>query len=120
MGLLTVKLFLETYGLLPANVARPDRAGAVYLACQSAAQRAFALEVARSLRGAGLPCEVDLEFQKLGRQIARADAKGYPRVAIVGESEAAARAVTLKTLATGRQETVACAELATLLAGPAR
>jgi histidyl-tRNA synthetase len=106
MGLLTVRLFLETYGLLPEGLERPDRSRGLYLACHHPDQRGYAFEVARAVRAAGLPCELDLDFQKLGRQLGRADAKGYPRAGIVGEAEAAARTVTLKTLATGEQETV--------------
>jgi len=111
MGILTVKLFLETYGLLPADVGQADRRKALYVACAAAAQRGYAFEVAATVRRAGIVCEVDLEFQKLGKQLGRADAKGYGRAAIVGETEAAGRTVTIKTLATGQQETVALAEL---------
>jgi len=111
MGILTVKLFLETYGLLPAGVAQADRRGALYVACPAAAQRGFAFEVAATLRKAGIACEVDLEFQKLGKQLGRASSRGYAFAAIVGESEATSRTVTLKTLTTGTQETVALADL---------
>jgi histidyl-tRNA synthetase len=111
MGILTVKLFLETYALLPADVGRADRRNALYVACTAAAQRGYAFEVAATLRGAGIACELDLEFQKLGKQLGRANAKGYGRAAIVGETEAAGRTVTVKTLATGQQETLALAEL---------
>ncbi|MBI5501244.1 MAG: histidine--tRNA ligase [Deltaproteobacteria bacterium] len=111
MGILTVKLFLETYGLLPAGVGKPDRAGALYVACASAGEREYAFEVASAVRRDGIACEVDLDFQKLGRQLGRADGKGYARVVILGEAEAKARTVMLKTLATGQQETVSLADL---------
>ena len=117
MGILTVKLFLETYGLLPEGVGKADRGGALYVACMSTAQRGYAFELAASLRRAGIGCEVDLDFQKLGRQLGRADGKGYARVAILGESETRDRTVTLKTLATGQQETVPLADLAAKLGG---
>ena len=115
MGILTVKLFLETYGLLPAGVGKADRGGALYVACMNAAQRGYAFELAAALRREGVACEVDLDFQKLGRQLGRADGKGYGRVAILGENESKDRTVTLKTLATGRQETVPLADLAAKL-----
>ncbi|MBI5489463.1 MAG: histidine--tRNA ligase [Deltaproteobacteria bacterium] len=111
MGILTVKLFLETYGLLPADVGKADRKGALYVACANAAQRGYAFEVAATLRREKLACEVDLDFQKLGRQLGRADGKGYGWAAIIGESEARDRTVTLKRLATARQETVPLADL---------
>jgi histidyl-tRNA synthetase len=119
MGILTVKLFLETYGLLPEGVGKADRGGALYVACMNAAQRGYAFELAASLRREGVACEVDLDFQKLGRQLGRADGKGYGRAAILGENEAKDRTVTLKTLATGQQETVPLAELPAKLRGPA-
>ncbi|NMC69634.1 MAG: histidine--tRNA ligase [Myxococcales bacterium] len=120
MGILTVKLFLETYGLLPADLSSPPRAGAVYVACLSAAQRSYAFAVVERLRGRGVPCELDLDFAKLGRQLQRAEAKGYARVAIVGEDEARQGQVTLKTLAGGAQETVGLDDLPARLSRPER
>jgi histidyl-tRNA synthetase len=90
---------------------KADRGRALYVACPAAAQRGYAFEVAAALRAAGVACEVDLEFQKLGKQLGRADGKGYRWAAIVGENEARDRTVTLKTLATGAQETVPLADL---------
>jgi histidyl-tRNA synthetase len=111
MGILTVKLFLETYGLMPADVGKPDRRHALYVACFSPAQRGYAFEVAAALRKDGVACEVDLEFQKLGKQLGRASAKGYAFAAIVGENEAKDRTVTLKTLADAKQEVFPLADL---------
>ena len=106
MGILTVKLFLETYGLMPAEARKADRGGSAYVACLAPAQRAWAFEVARRLRSQGIPVEVDLDFRKLGKQLARASARGYPFAAIVGEDEARERRVTLKDLAAGSQAPV--------------
>ncbi len=104
MGILTVKLFLESYGLIPAEAAKADLSGAAYVACVAPAQRAYAFEVARRLRAAGIPCEMDLEFRKVGKQIGRASAKGYPIVVIAGEDEQRDRRVTLRRLSDGLQE----------------
>jgi histidyl-tRNA synthetase len=118
MGLLTVKLFLETYGLLPADVGRPQRAGALYVACLAPAQRGYAFAVAERLRGRGVACELDLDFAKLGRQLQRAGAKGFGHVAILGEDEAKNGTAALKTLADGKQETVPLDELPARLGRP--
>lgn len=112
MGILTVKLFLETYGLMPRAADRPDRREAVYVACVSPAQRAYAFQVARGLRADGIACEVDLEFRKVGKQIARASSKGYGLVAVLGEDEARDRRVTLRRLSDGVQESVPAGEAA--------
>jgi histidyl-tRNA synthetase len=70
------------------------------------ATRGAALEAARRLRGAGIPCEVHPGEDKLGRQFKLADQKRIPLVAIVGPDELRAGTVTLRDMRTSEQQSV--------------
>ena len=59
--------------------------------------------IAHQLREAGINTEVYLGARKLGRQIAHADKKGIPIVAIAGPDEIEAGAVKLRRLVDGRE-----------------
>ena len=63
--------------------------------------RHASLRIAEALRGAGINAELHLESRKLGRQIAYADRKGIPLVAIAGSEEISAGVVKLRRLADG-------------------
>jgi histidyl-tRNA synthetase len=63
------------------------------------------------VRQAGIRTEIYPEPVKIKKQMAYADAKKIPCVAIVGETEMAANAIQLKDMATGRQTQVTLDEL---------
>lgn len=69
--------------------------------------------VATQLRRAGLRVEVFPESAKLGKQLQYADADGVKArfAAILGDKELAAGQIGIKHLASGKQQTVALAEL---------
>ena len=69
--------------------------------------REESLRLAGLLRAAGVNTELHLETRKLGRQIAYADRKGIPLVAIAGPAEIEAGVVKLRRLADGREQSVA-------------
>ena len=68
--------------------------------------------IAHQLRQAGINTEVYLGRRKLGRQLAHADKKGIPIVAIAGPDEITAGVVKLRRLRDGEEKTVDLNELA--------
>lgn len=76
------------------------------------------IETAKSLRQAGVRVEIFPETPKLGRQLAYAEAVGAVFAAIVGASEAAENAVTLKNLQTGEQQKLSITEAAEKIKAP--
>ena len=68
--------------------------------------------IAHQLRQAGINTEVYLGRRKLGRQLAHADKKGIPIVAIAGPDEITAGVVKLRRLRDGEEKTVDLKELA--------
>ncbi len=65
--------------------------------------RRASTRVGSQLRAAGFNTEVYLGARKLGRQLAHADKKGIPIVAIIGPDEIEAGTVTLRRLADGQE-----------------
>ena len=74
--------------------------------------RRASTRIAHQLRQAGINTEVYLGARKLGRQIAYADKKGIPIVAIAGPDEIEAGAVKLRRLSDGEEKTVDLKKLA--------
>ncbi len=64
----------------------------------------------KQLRAAGIPCEIYPDAAKMKKQMAYADSRHIPYVAIVGESEAAEGKLTLKDMTTGTQTLLTPAE----------
>ena len=74
--------------------------------------RSASTRIARQLREAGINTEVYLGTRKLGRQIAHADKKGIPIVAIAGPDEIEAGVVKLRRLRDGSEVAVDPSEMA--------
>jgi histidyl-tRNA synthetase len=91
----------------------------VAIACTSEG-RNHAMEVARTLRNAGIRTEMDLMERGLGAQLAHA-AKSADFAIVIGQREAESKHVTLKNLHSGEQKTLdlptAIAEVASHGAG---
>lgn len=66
----------------------------------------FCLPLLKQLRSAGINAEIYPETAKVKKQMAYADKKGIPFVALVGEDEMRAGRVSLKTMATGEQNNI--------------
>ncbi|MBR0310600.1 MAG: histidine--tRNA ligase [Paludibacteraceae bacterium] len=75
-------------------------------ACFGADELRFAAKCATTLRKQGLRVEVYPEAVKMKRQMAYADAKHIPYVAIIGSNELAEQKVMLKNMLTGEQRLV--------------
>lgn len=67
----------------------------------------YIIPVVRSLREAGVACEIYPDKSKLKKQFDYADRKGIPFVSINGGDEAASGNVNLKNLSSGEQKTFA-------------
>lgn len=71
----------------------------------------FCLPIVKELRSNGINSEIYPGAAKMKKQMAYADKKSIPFVALLGENEMTNKTVTLKNMATGEQETVAIEKL---------
>lgn len=71
----------------------------------------YCLPLLQQLRATGINAEIYPEAAKMKKQMAYADKKGIPFVALVGESEMQTGVVSLKNMTTGEQSNVSMEEL---------
>ncbi len=76
-----------------------------------AAEMAYCLPLLAHLRAAGISAEIYPDSSKMKKQMAYANAKAVPFVAIVGENEMKEGKVMLKEMATGEQHLLTIEEL---------
>lgn len=74
-------------------------------------EAAYALPVLAAARKAGIRAEIYPDASKMKKQMAYANARGIPFVALAGESEMAEDKFTLKNMTTGEQMLVSATEL---------
>jgi histidyl-tRNA synthetase len=67
----------------------------------------YLIPVVKSLREAGVPCEIYPEQAKLKKQFDYADKKAIPFLSIVGGNEVAENIINVKNLSTGEQKSFA-------------
>lgn len=103
---------LNQLNLYPEGVASTTEVMMVNFGEREAAQ---SLRVIAELRRAGISAELYPDAAKMKKQMAYANAKQIPWVAIIGESELEAGTVTIKNMTTGEQQTTAQTALAALL-----
>ncbi len=75
------------------------------------AEASYSLPILAKLRAAGIPCEIYPDSVKMKKQMAYANQKAIPFVAIVGETEMQEGKVTLKDMTTGEQRLLTPEEL---------
>jgi histidyl-tRNA synthetase len=75
----------------------------------------YLIPVVKSLREAGVACEIYPEQSKLKKQFDYADKKTIPFLSIVGGNEIAEGVVNIKNLSTGEQKSFAKDDLASML-----
>lgn len=68
------------------------------------AEAAYCLPIAAAARSKGISTELYPDAAKMKKQMAYANAKGIPFVALAGENEMAQGKITLKNMATGEQK----------------
>ena len=78
-------------------------------------ETACCMQLASALRRNGIAVEIYPDNTKMKKQMAYANAKNIPFVAMVGENEMATSEVSLKNMVTGEQQTVAFDELESLI-----
>lgn len=82
-----------------------------YIVSRGDRPEAQALILAQKLRGIGFKVEMDLSGSAFGKQFKRADRSGAVACLVLGDSEAENQQVNLKWLKTGKQSTMAQADL---------
>lgn len=80
-------------------------------------EAAYSMPIASKARAAGLRTEIYPDAAKMKKQMAYANAKNIPFVAIAGENEMAEGKLTLKDMATGEQQLVTPDELVAAVKG---
>ena len=75
----------------------------------------YLIPVVKSLREAGVPCEIYPEQTKLKKQFDYADKKAIPFLSIVGGNEVEAAVINVKNLSTGEQKTFAKDDITDIL-----
>lgn len=103
---------LNALDLYPDNTLQSTR---VMFANLGTAEVTASMKLAKDLRSEGIAVEVYPDTAKLKKQLAWADGHNIPYVAIIGESELAEGAVTLKNMVNGEQRTIPQNELKTAL-----
>ena len=94
---------LTELNLYPAEMLESTQ---VLFAAFGDAELRYALDWAKELRAQGIRVEVYPEPAKMKKQMAYADAKAIPFVAIVGDNEMNTQTVMLKNMTTGEQQQV--------------
>jgi len=89
----------------------------VFVAAVKPEFREYAMKVVEEFRKAGVPAETDLMGRNLRKQMEYANSIGAGFAAVVGEKEQKAATVTLRDLASGKEETVAVSDAAAKLKG---
>jgi histidyl-tRNA synthetase len=112
MGVLMLKLFLETYNLIPENVSEKDYSNTVYITSINESVAPYALKVAQIVREQNIPSIIDYRFENVSNQLSKANDLGIGIAIIIGPREMKDERVTVKNMATEEQKTI---ELNTLI-----
>ena len=107
---------IDRIALLAEAQLSGDEMADVYAIAASRGHMPQLLLACEALRGQGVRVVVQTDAQSLKNQLKKADKSGAKHALIVGEDEAARGIFTLKTLASGEQQSLPLAELLTLLA----
>ena len=75
----------------------------------------YLIPVVKSLREAGVSCEIYPEQTKLKKQFDYADKKAIPFLSIVGGNEVAEGVINIKNLESGEQKSFPCADVASMI-----
>jgi histidyl-tRNA synthetase len=104
LGLERILVVMGERGMFPPSLATTP--ADVMVSVFDAAGLPHAMRVAAQLRESGLRVLVYPDAEKIGKQIKYADGRGIPFVALLGDNEITAGAVTVKNLAAQSQETL--------------
>ncbi len=108
----TMRIFLESWDLLPADTADPQH---IFFPLFDESLVNESTQLAQTLRRAGFRVEQGVERQSFKQAFKYADSKGFKYTLVLGSNEAAAEQITVKNMLNGNQETVAQADLVNVL-----
>jgi histidyl-tRNA synthetase len=111
LGLERIITVMEELGMLPET----STTAQVLVTIHQDSTRAYAIEIAKTLRESGIPTELFLDQKKMKQQLKYANARGFRWVAFAGPDEVEAGTVTLKDFKSGDQVTVALYEAAQII-----
>jgi histidyl-tRNA synthetase len=111
MGDVTIRDFLETYGLLPEHVSTTD----LYIVRVDKKDSKEIDSVVKKLRADGLNVAVDLTDKKVGDQIKTADRQAIPFILVIGEEELKSGKFKLKNLKTREEKEVRIENVAPII-----
>jgi histidyl-tRNA synthetase len=103
IGLTRLFYALRQNGVIKAEQQSPASVVVVPL---SDSQHGYAFKVASALRKANVATIVNTEPGKLGKRLTYASRMGFPYVIVIGDTEAASSAVSLKDMAKGTTESL--------------
>ena len=112
-GDVTMRDFLETHKLLPANIAAT--LATVTIVPFNTEQNLAAQKIAKEIRAAKINVTVDVGTKKVGKKIGDASDKGSKFVIVVGEDEVTSQTFTLKNLLTKEETTGPLTEIIAIL-----
>ena len=113
-GLDRIYLVIEELDRFPKSVANETQLLFVNF---GEAESNQCLKWARSLREAGIRCEVYPESAKMKKQMSYADRKAIPFVALVGNNEIESGQITVKNMSDGEQTSYSLSSLTEKLKG---
>jgi histidyl-tRNA synthetase len=111
MGLLSLKLFLRTYNLIPEKVKEFDYSNIIYLTTFNEELAHLSIQLAQKLRDVGFGCLIDYSCGKLRNQISKANDLNCKLVAIIGPQEQEDKSITFKNLLTNTQKSLKLKDL---------
>lgn len=112
MGDVTMRDFLETHGLLTADLTAPT----VMVLPTDPAHNIVGQKIAQEIRATGISAAVDISTKKLGKKISAASDSFVDYVLVIGDDEIASNTYTLKNLNEGTEERDTLDKLLTALA----
>ena len=110
LGLERIIVVMEERNMFPAEIAEASPAD-VMVTIWGDETVNESLKLASDLRKLGLRVSLYPEPDKLGKQMKYADTTGVPWVCVLGETELAARTVTVRNMRTGTQVSIPRADL---------
>ncbi|MBY9006126.1 MAG: histidine--tRNA ligase [Candidatus Lokiarchaeota archaeon] len=111
MGLLMLKLFLETYDLIPEDIMKSDFSDVIFIASVNKKVSHYAHEIAQNLRNEDFPCIIDYRFENLGNQLRKASEIGVRISLILGPKEMEQNKITIKNMVSEQQKTIDAEDL---------
>lgn len=106
MGVLMLRLFLETYDLIPADIKKKDFTDTIYITCVNEDVADYALKIAKTLRSEDIPSIMDYRFESLKNQLSKANDLGVGISLIIGPKEKEKNLISIKNMKSEEQKTI--------------